>query len=410
MLVGNLIYAGCQWGMLVAIARLGDALMVGQFALALAITTPIFLLTNLNLRYVQVTDSADRFQPCDFMSLQVITSAIAFLLVFAIAIFAQDNYDMILLILAMAGVKVTELFCDVIYGIHNKRECMRAICIGRVSRGFLSFLSIIVLLPTTQSLTISIVGLALVNVLVLVAVDVPLALRSPGVIDDRPFALHCNVRRLGPLAWLSLPLGLGTLLLSLNTNIPRYFIGHYLDEVALGYYAAAAYLLVATDLVVQSSRITALPRLAKLFVEQRSEEFWKLTLRLIIVGIGCAAPAFITVWIAGEPILVFIYGEEYRPAANSFFWLSFASLIWQASVPTAVLLAMQCYWIDFAIRLVTVGVVAGASWTLIPQYGLVAAAWAIVLGRITASIGTAIFATWNFQFGRARQSCSLQVT
>ena len=34
-LTGNVVYAGCQWGMLMAIAKLGTPAMLGQFALGL---------------------------------------------------------------------------------------------------------------------------------------------------------------------------------------------------------------------------------------------------------------------------------------------------------------------------------------------------------------------------------------
>ncbi len=56
-LSGNLVYAACQWGMLVVLARMGNAEMVGQFALALSIITPVLMFTNLQLRSVQATDA-----------------------------------------------------------------------------------------------------------------------------------------------------------------------------------------------------------------------------------------------------------------------------------------------------------------------------------------------------------------
>src|SRR5262245_17210531 len=38
---GNAVYAGCQWGMLMVMAKLGSPEVVGQFALGLAVTGPI---------------------------------------------------------------------------------------------------------------------------------------------------------------------------------------------------------------------------------------------------------------------------------------------------------------------------------------------------------------------------------
>jgi len=40
-LLGNVVYAGCQWAMLVVLAKLGTPEMVGQFALV--VTAPIVL-------------------------------------------------------------------------------------------------------------------------------------------------------------------------------------------------------------------------------------------------------------------------------------------------------------------------------------------------------------------------------
>ena len=50
VLAGNLVYAACQWGMIVALAKLGSSYMVGQFSLGLAIATPVLMFTNLHLR------------------------------------------------------------------------------------------------------------------------------------------------------------------------------------------------------------------------------------------------------------------------------------------------------------------------------------------------------------------------
>jgi len=46
---GNVIYCACQWGILTILAKLGSVEMVGQFALALAITTPVALFFQFQL-------------------------------------------------------------------------------------------------------------------------------------------------------------------------------------------------------------------------------------------------------------------------------------------------------------------------------------------------------------------------
>jgi O-antigen/teichoic acid export membrane protein len=407
-LLGNVVYAACQWGTLVVIARFGTPELLGQFALALAITTPVFMLASLNLRYVQVTDSANRFVPRDFVSLRVLTTLAACIIVTAIGLLSPDAGVLGILLITVAAVKATESFSDVIHGMQHKRECMRAICISHATRGALSLLSVTTLLLATESLTIAVIGMAAVNIFVLMFIDIPMAKSLPAQPNTpHPLAVHWNLQRLIPLAWLSLPVGLATMILSLSTNIPRYFIAHYIDNSALGIYAAAAYLLMATDLVVQASRVTALPRLARLYGEGRVPEFWRLTRRLMLLGAACTVPALLAVWIAGKSILTTIYGPQYEQASDAFFWLMLANVLWQSSVPTAVLLAMQRYWTDFSIRLVSTGVIAIAAWWLVPQHGLVGAAWAIVAGRVTASIGTAGYAMRGLPHSQTLRGCEV---
>ena len=55
--VSNTVYWGCQWAVVVLLAKLGSPEMVGRFSLGLAISTPVAYLCNLQLRAMQATDA-----------------------------------------------------------------------------------------------------------------------------------------------------------------------------------------------------------------------------------------------------------------------------------------------------------------------------------------------------------------
>lgn len=388
-LAGNITYAGCQWGMLIAIARLSSPETLGQFAFAVAVVAPIFMFANMNLRYVQVTDIRDQFMPQDYISLRLLTSAVAFMVVVA-AVWSFDSLTIGLVILGLACTKVFESLSDILHGIQHKHERMAWINLARGIRGVASLAAIALILSSTGSLIAAIVGLAFVNLLVLFAIDLPTARMPVGrALDVTKISVHAKLGILYRLAIVSLPLGLGAALLTFNVNLPRYFIVYHLDAAALGYYAAAAYMIVATDIIVRSARTSALPRLARLFQEHRIREFCLLTARLMLLGFFTVLPCLLLVWVAGGTILAWIYGPEYAASGTAFFWLVVASLIWQSSVPTAALWAMRCYWTEFSIRVVTTLTIAVAAMLLVPQYGLLGAAWSVVAGRVAGSIGTA---------------------
>src|SRR5207244_580531 len=76
-LAGNTIYAGCQWAMLVVIAKLGSSEAVGAFALAFAVTAPVVMLSSLQLRVVQATDARGQFEFGHYLALRLVTIAVA---------------------------------------------------------------------------------------------------------------------------------------------------------------------------------------------------------------------------------------------------------------------------------------------------------------------------------------------
>lgn len=66
---GNAIYAASQWALLIIVAKLGSVVQVGQFAYALALTAPIFILSQLQLRGLQATDAAGEYSFAEYLSL-----------------------------------------------------------------------------------------------------------------------------------------------------------------------------------------------------------------------------------------------------------------------------------------------------------------------------------------------------
>ena len=66
---GNLSYALSQAAMLIVLAKFGTPAMVGQFGLGLALTTPILLLSKLQLRAAIVTDVKSEYSFADYARL-----------------------------------------------------------------------------------------------------------------------------------------------------------------------------------------------------------------------------------------------------------------------------------------------------------------------------------------------------
>src|SRR5438270_6565675 len=71
---GNTIYAAGQWAILSLLAKLGSSEMLGQYALAIALTAPVVMFSHLNLRAVIATDVAQKHPFQDYLAVRLIAT------------------------------------------------------------------------------------------------------------------------------------------------------------------------------------------------------------------------------------------------------------------------------------------------------------------------------------------------
>jgi len=409
-LVGNIVYAACQWGMLVVLAKMGSPVMVGQFALGLAVTAPIIMFANLQLRAVQATDARHEYLFDDYLSLRLATTIAALAAIAGVVIFSGYRSETALVILAVGVAKAFEAISDVFYGRLQQHERMDRIAKSMIIKGPLSLLALGFGVYLTDSTLWGAVGLAVAWALVLVSYDVRSGLtlkgRDAGVAD----VSADGGRRVAPrprwinktsfaLIKLSLPLGFVMLLISLNANIPRYFIEHYLGERELGIFAAIAYLMVAGGMVVNALGQSASPRLAKHYAAAEAKPFRHLLGKLIAISalLGLAGVAIVAV--AGETILTMIYKPEYAQHLDVFLLLMVATgLGFSASFLGYAMTAARYFRVQAPLfAMVTAVSILTCLW-LVPLYGLSGAAVALVIAaavQLLGSLAITVFAIYK---------------
>ena len=109
-LAGNLVYAACQWGIVVVLAKLTSPEMVGRFALGLAVTAPIIMLSNLQLRSVQATDARGEYQFGHYLGLRLVTTMLALMTIAAVAFWSKYPLQVGLVILVVGFSSNKSLF------------------------------------------------------------------------------------------------------------------------------------------------------------------------------------------------------------------------------------------------------------------------------------------------------------
>ncbi len=402
-MLGNVTYAACQWGMLISLAKIGTPEMVGQFALGLAITAPIILFSNLQLRGVQATDACREYRFGNYLALRLATTFLAAVIIVAVAAAGGYPRDVRLTIVFVGLAKCFEALSDVFYGLFQQAERMDCISLSMIIKGCLSLAVFIIAVFLTHRVWAGAAALSATWALVLALYDVPNGAnllntkpRWAGVLPvwDRPTLVK--------LARLSFPLGLTMMLISLNTNIPRYFIQHYWGERELGFFAAAAYLIVAGTTVVSALGQSASPRLANHYAARENALFKTLLAKLIGVGAALGLSGIVLSLVAGRLILALLYSKEYAEMAGVFSWIMAAAAIaYVASLLGYALTATRRFAIQpflFAVVAFLNGLMCLA---LVPRHGPTGAAWAIGLANIVQLVAFSLCIRYALRASRS---------
>jgi len=407
---GNVVYGGFQWAVLVVIAKLGNPEMVGQFALALAVTSPVILFANLQLGAILATDARSEFQFRDYLTLRLIATGLALLVVAGIAILAGYRRETIWVILMVGTAKGFEAVSDVLYGFFQKYERMDRVGKSMIMKGPLSLIGVALGLYITGSILWGAVGLAISWAFILLSYDVhnaKLILRAfPQQASGTSGIAHEAKRRspietlstLAQLAWLALPLGFARLLASLNASIPRFFIERHLGEWELGIFAAMAYLMVVGNRLMHSLGQSVSPRLSRYYTEGNWVALRTLTLKLMGIGTGLGAVSILAASIAGKEILTLLYRPEYAGHITVFVWLMVAASIdYLNTFLWYTLTAVRRLKAQALLLLATVVSMTALCALLTPLGGFVGAAISIVIAASVQFVGSVMVA-WRTLF------------
>jgi O-antigen/teichoic acid export membrane protein len=319
-LIGNIVYAGSQWGILTILARLGSPEAVGVFSLGLAITAPIMLCAGLQLRAVQATDARRTVPFSDYAGTRTLTTGAAILSIWAIA--AAGYRGTTAAAIAALGIsKGIESLSDIVYGLWQLQERMDLMAQSLMLRGVASFAAAALCFVTWHTVWAAVCGMAAAWGGVFVFFDLRRAKGAGGgmIRYHRP-AIMALLR-------VALPLGIVTMLVSLNTNVPRYLIGSMRGVRELGIFSALGYPLLAGATIVNALGQSATPRLAAYWANGSLRAFRKLMSQLLAIGLLLGVTGILAAIIAGGPMLKLLYGAAYAQNTGLFIWLMAAAAL-----------------------------------------------------------------------------------
>ncbi|MDJ0795916.1 MAG: oligosaccharide flippase family protein [Calothrix sp. MO_167.B12] len=396
--LGNAIYASCQWGMLVVLAKLGSPEMVGKFTLGLAITAPVIMFTNLQLRAVQATDAKQQYLFSDYLGLRLLSTVLALVVIVAITIISGYAWETSLVILLVGLAKAFESISDVFYGLIQQHERMDRMAMSLMIKGPLSLIFLAMGVYISGNLVWGVLGLVFAWAAVLIGYDIRNGryILSSNSSQNRELQPRWHLQTLWKLVWLALPMGFVMMLISLNTSIPRYIIAGYLGERELGIFAALAYLMLVGKMIINALGESVSPRLAKYYAAGNGAAFRTILVKLVGIATFLGGMAILLALVAGRQILTLVYKPEYAQQGNLFIWLMVAAGIgYVASFLGYGMTSARYFRVQMPLFTVVTGTSALACLWLIPRLGLKGAAIALIVAaiiQVSFSLGVIVHA------------------
>jgi len=400
---GNIVYSGCQWGMLVVLAKIGNPEMVGQYGLAMAVATPILALSTLQLRAVLTTDVRERVPFGEYLGFRLVTTVLSLLVIGAIPFVMHYRRESALVVLIIGLGQALETLSDLYYGRMQFYDHMDRIAKSMIARALLGLGALGATVYLTKSVVWGAVALVLARTVVLLGYDINkraqlLPRHADPQVAEQVIASKKDVLRprwnwdtQSELFRTSITLGVIAMLVSLLPNVPRYFIQGSLGERALGIFTATAFLVSSGSLIVNALGQSAFVRLAKHYGTGDVAGFNSLLLKLLgiaaVLGLGGIGVAVFF----GHMLLTLLYRPEYAEHTDVLIAMMVGgAMTYVSGLMASAVTAARCFARQIPVLASAVGAAALASWMLVPKYGLLGAAFAVIVTSTVLSAGEVV--------------------
>lgn len=358
MLVSNIVRAGSQWVLVWFFAFLGGPGVVGEYTLALAIATPIFIAFEMSLRNVIVTLRRS-IAFTTFLLVRAVAAVLALALLICIA---GTSGKLFFILLLMGLIKTADSALDLSYGALQKHGDILRIALTSLLNSSVSVATGIIAYWFTRSMELSLVGSLIGSVLTAALVFMPVfrAERLAGPPGGARRADLVSILRAG------IPSGLAFAAASLLTYLPIYFLGFAADIRQLGVFAVLAYFPTFATLFYSSVQQSTLHSFVFHYKTGGNQPLTKYAFRLGLPLLLCGILSGVLTLVYGGSFVAAVYGNEFSLTTQELLPIAVSMMLLPAIfVPGAVLLTKNLYGVQFVIGVVSllltaiIGVVSG---------------------------------------------------
>ena len=411
-LPANVIYAACQWAVIVLLAKVASVEIVGQYALATAVAVPSAFLADFRLRVLFVTDARHKYDFREMFGLRLMLAALSVTVALTVCRITHWDAATSHVILLVTVAQLMDSLSETFFGTFQRAERMDRIAISLVLRSALSAAAVTVIVHFTHSLAWGVLGMILAKASVLLLYDARYGTSADFTEVEPNWHLHesylqrirprWNLRNQIEMLQVAWPLAVIAVTISINGYLPRYALESLLSRRDLGIYAAMGYIPTGYFMVCTALTYVAFARLSKLFAAGDLAAFKVLILKIAGICASLGLGGLLISIVAGRQLLTIVYRPEYAQ------YVSLLRLLMCVGTLQCLTTAVQSGLTaasEFRIQVplfITVGLITLVGcWILVPRVGLSGAAYAVLISYTFQLSGSA-FLTLRTMARRAR--------
>jgi len=397
VLAGNIVYSGCQWAVVVLLAKAGGSAMLGQYALAQAIAAPAILFAGLQLRGVIAGDLSREFPDSDYIGFRLATMVLAVAAATIPAFWTGSSSTFLPLLTAVGLVQAVEAISDTFYGLQQRQHNLARVSTALLMKGPLGLLTMAIVLWWTGNLLAAVWAQLASRIAFLLAYEVwdgePFTIRN--LLWSRP---SCRWRVHARLLRKTIPLGFVAALSALISAVPRYYVSGMLGERQLGIFSGLMVMASAGSLAAAAAGQAAFVPLATLYASRAARGFVRLLALLCGVGILLGVGGVTVAVLGGERLLTIVFRPEFAGYQREFLLAAAVAGIGFTAVPIGcAMTAARMYTPQVPLLLVAVLAVTAGSALLVPRLGISGAMFALLACSLVQAGGGAGVLFWGFR-------------
>lgn len=400
-LSGKISFLGSQFLLIMFLSKFSSMAVLGSYSLGLAISAPIFLFCNLQLRVMLATETNVIEKFYTYFSLRLLLALLAFPIVLLTALGMQLNDEILAIVVLCALNKFFDSISDIYYGVMQGSNRMDLIAKSQILRGITSVIAFCITYTLTENVYLALLTIAIMWLLVLIFFDYRNVLLLGITVSNNRLAISKLTQIFGKkktsdesthnslltLLIKGMPLGIVVMIGSLVANSPSYVIESKISIEAVGIFASLIYLMQSTSTFMSALWEPAIPKLANFRDSNNYKAFTNLILKLSGIGflIGIMG-TFIIYW-KGELILTLLFNEQFAENVDVLLILSLVLVVrYFGGVWSVGATVLRYYWVQVPLNVVNLFLVLSSAIYLVDKYGMIGASYALLFSTVITRV------------------------